>query len=159
MSATDVPKIFKPRADPHCRHCGFSLKGLADHGQCPECGTDYDPSNTHTLYEVPSTYACISHLGRPVLYSALVLPLLALAILPIAAIFAIPIGICWFGWRLLVFHEFMREHVLPPGMDVRAGTRPLGLAAVLVARTALAVGALLMICSIVLFAMCLKPVY
>ena len=32
---------------PHCDHCGFALQGhvegLGERGNCPECGTDFDP--------------------------------------------------------------------------------------------------------------------
>lgn len=153
MTTPKPPAIFKPRADPHCGHCGFSLTGLPDHGLCPECGTDYDPSSSRMLYEVPSTYACMAHLGRPILYCLLALPF-AVIFFPPAAMFAIPIGTFWFGWRLLKFMEFMRSCVLPKGMVVRPGTRPLGLAAMLLARAAISVGAILLVVSVLIFATC-----
>ena len=34
-------KVIRARADPFCIHCGWTLRGLPDEGNCPECGRTY----------------------------------------------------------------------------------------------------------------------
>lgn len=156
MSANEPPHIFRRRTDPHCSHCGFSLQGLPQDGKCPECGTDYDAKNTFTLLEVPSTFSCIGYLGLPLLCGVLALPMLAVAFAPLIALFVIPVCVYWFGRRLLGFRRIMRERVLPPGMDVRAGTRPLGVMATIVANLAMVAGVVLLVVAVVLSMICLN---
>ncbi len=158
MNSADLPDIFRPRTDPHCGHCGFSLQGLPGEGKCPECGTAYDPATSHTLLEVPSTFSCVAYLGLPLLCGVAALPCLAVAVAPLLAIFVIPACIFWFGRRLLGFRRIMRERVLPPGMDVRAGTRPLGVAAAIVARLAMVAAVGLFLLSTFIGMICLQVI-
>ncbi len=139
-----VPHIFTQRAEPHCHHCGFALQGLPSAGNCPECGTAYDPLNSYRLHHAPSAYQSIAYLGRPPLYGLLVTAA-GIVFFPPVSVVAIPAAIAWTGWRVHVYREVMRTHVLPPGMAVAPGVRPLGVAASLVARLLLGVGVLLTI--------------
>lgn len=34
-------KAIRARDDPFCIHCGWTLRGLPDEGNCPECGRKY----------------------------------------------------------------------------------------------------------------------
>lgn len=36
-----IRRTMEARREPFCIHCGYSLKGLSDHGACPECGMAY----------------------------------------------------------------------------------------------------------------------
>jgi hypothetical protein len=148
-----VPPIFTQRAEPHCHHCGFALQGLPSAGNCPECGTAYDPLNSYRLHHAPSAYQSIAYLARPLYYGA-VATVLACGFFPPLFVVAVPAAIAWTGWRVHVYREVMRTHVLPPGMAVAPGVRPLGLAASLVARLLLGVGVLLTIGGVWLAAAC-----
>ena len=70
----------------------------------------------------------------------------------------IPACIFWFGRRLLGFRRIMRERVLPPGMEVRAGTRPLGVAAAIVARLAMVAAVGLFLLSLFVGMICLQVI-
>jgi hypothetical protein len=39
--ASAIKNVVKRRSDPFCIHCGYSLIGMGDHGQCPECGRPF----------------------------------------------------------------------------------------------------------------------
>ncbi|MCH8314653.1 MAG: hypothetical protein IIA64_01660 [Planctomycetes bacterium] len=49
-----------------CHWCGYSLVGLADRGNCPECGTSYSPQSTNRLQPWPSAVKICVRLGWPI---------------------------------------------------------------------------------------------
>lgn len=97
----------------YCPGCGYRLTGLASHGECPECGRGYDPSNID-LEVGPTTLAVLLRFGWPLLayLIATVLtvisldreigPLLLIGVLP-AAFFAcivnVPVQVRWLRGR------------------------------------------------------------
>ena len=150
-----IPSIFAPRTDRHCRHCAFSLEGSPQSGRCPECGTEYDATNSHMLLQAPSA-------GESTLY--LLLPLLVAVIAAVcSAVFCaatplIPVCIIWFAVRLGRFRTVMRERVLPPGAAVAPGVRSLGCAAMVLSRTILAAAIVVTVASIGLLGYCLVAI-
>jgi hypothetical protein len=152
-SGPKPPWIFTPRAEPHCRHCAFALLGLPASGTCPECGTAYDPSNSYTLCNAPTALQSVAYLGRPLLYSVLASIAGIIFFPPVSAV-AIPVAIAWTGWNIHVYRETMRTRVLPLGMAVAPGVRPLGIAASIAAKLLVGAGALLTVGAIVFVAAC-----
>ncbi len=49
-----------------CHWCGYSLKGLAERGNCPECGTSYAPETAARLQPWPSASTICVRLGWPI---------------------------------------------------------------------------------------------
>jgi hypothetical protein len=41
MFVWGVKNVVKARTDPFCIHCGYSVSGLGERGQCPECGRGF----------------------------------------------------------------------------------------------------------------------
>ena len=58
--------LFRPKDEPACSRCGFSLRGLHGSGRCPECGETYDarslattsPTRTRAVVYVLLPVAC-----------------------------------------------------------------------------------------------------
>ncbi|MEY3142413.1 MAG: hypothetical protein RLY21_906 [Planctomycetota bacterium] len=58
--------LFRPKDEPACSRCGFSLRGLHGSGRCPECGEAYDdrslattsPTRTRAVVYVLLPVAC-----------------------------------------------------------------------------------------------------
>ncbi|MCH7847059.1 MAG: hypothetical protein IIB53_01730 [Planctomycetes bacterium] len=50
-----------------CHWCGYSLKGLADRGNCPECGKSYSPETVTRLQPWPSALKICLRLGWPII--------------------------------------------------------------------------------------------
>jgi hypothetical protein len=57
MVAYGIRNVVKTRRDPFCIHCGYSLTGLAEEGQCPECGRLYHPSLIEEYRKDPHFFA------------------------------------------------------------------------------------------------------
>lgn len=161
-AARKIPPIFKHRPDPHCRQCAFSLEGLPPQGKCPECGTEYDPTNTRLLLQAPSTSESALYLLVPLLCAVGATiassfsstgPLLFCVTVPL-----IPPFLGWFALRLGRFRTVMRERVLPPGAAVAPGVRSLGCAAMVLSRTILVAAIVVTVASIVFLAACLVMV-
>ncbi len=68
--ATPPPSIANGDAR-RCHWCGYSLRGLAAKGNCPECGRLYDVQTSRKLQPWPSPLVIIARLGWPVLGLAL----------------------------------------------------------------------------------------
>ncbi|MCH8314654.1 MAG: hypothetical protein IIA64_01665 [Planctomycetes bacterium] len=49
-----------------CHWCGYSLKGLADRGNCPECGRSFTPDSANQLQPWPSALMICLRLGWPI---------------------------------------------------------------------------------------------
>lgn len=49
-----------------CHWCGYSLKGLAERGNCPECGTSYSSESANRLQPWPSALKICVRLGWPI---------------------------------------------------------------------------------------------
>ncbi|MCH8316595.1 MAG: hypothetical protein IIA64_11530 [Planctomycetes bacterium] len=49
-----------------CHWCGYSLVGLADRGNCPECGKSYSPKTAARLQPWPSALKICVRLGWPI---------------------------------------------------------------------------------------------
>lgn len=154
-TARKIPSIFKPRSDPHCRQCAFSLEGLPPHGKCPECGTEYDPSNSRHLLQAPSTSDSALYLLVPLLCAvgATIATSVACVTLPL-----IPACLVWFALRLGRFRTVMRERVLPQGAAVAPGVRSLGCAAMVLSRTILVAATMVTVASIVLLGWCVVAI-
>lgn len=143
MTTPKPPAIFKPRADPHCGHCGFSLTGLPDHGLCPECGTDYDPRRSYWLLQAPSASASFWHFAE-ILLVGIAIVIAGITAYPILVLLAVPATLVLLGWRLRRYCRTMRERVLAPGMTVVPMTRSLEFAGGWLAWALLVAGALAM---------------
>jgi hypothetical protein len=52
-----VRNVVRARRDPFCIHCGYSLTGLAEEGQCPECGRLYRPELIAEFKKDPHFFA------------------------------------------------------------------------------------------------------
>ncbi len=63
--ATPPPSIANGDAR-RCHWCGYSLRGLAATGNCPECGRTYDVQTSRKLQPWPSPLLIIIRLGWPV---------------------------------------------------------------------------------------------
>ena len=155
MTTPKPPAIFTPRTDAHCRHCAFSLAGLPDHGNCPECGTAYDPSNSHHLLQAPGVTATLGYFAA-VIGLGFAATIVSIVFIPFLCIVTIPGTLIWLGRRLHVYRRTMHNRVLPPGMSVPPGTRTLGMAAEVLAALIVGVGTALLLGSILLFAICLS---
>lgn len=147
------PSIFKPRTDPHCGHCGYTLSGLADHGRCPECGTEYDPGNSHWLLEAPTVSETVRYFAVIVLLGLLA-SIVGAAIFPPLALLTAPLTLMVFGSRLRRYRSIMRARVLPPARDTPTGLRSLGAVAHLLGWWLFVTGAFLLVCSVLFFAVC-----
>jgi len=117
-----VPSILRPRAGPHCPHCGFCLVGLPGSGACPECGAGFDATTAHRLLEMPSAGACARHVLAPLVATLLVCAV-GIGVAPPLAALMLPTGLAWFGWRLRNLSRVIGTRVLPPGLAAPAGTR------------------------------------
>lgn len=150
-AARKIPSIFKPRDDRHCRHCAFSLEGNPASGRCPECGTEYDATNSRMLLQAPSAGASAVYLLGPVMIAVGASILGAAICLPLALV---PVCLIWFALRLGRFHTIMRERVLPPGAAVAPGVRSLGCAAMVLSRTIIAVSVVVVVASLAVLGWC-----
>lgn len=153
MKGDAPPSIFRPRADPHCRHCGFTLQGLADRGQCPECGTEYDPGNRHWLLESPTVSDTVGHFAGIVVLGLLA-SLGGAAVFPPLALLTVPLTLMMFGSRLRRYRSIMRARVFPPARDTPTGLRSLGAAAHLLGWGLFVTGSFLLVGSVLFFAVC-----
>lgn len=133
--ARRVHKLFIRASEPACPACGFSLRGLAEQGNCPECGGAYDPSTSHPLIP-PSPLRALGFVAWPLAIGALcvgagflfgnntrdewwaVTMAVAAAILTCACV-------VWSAWRAVVMVEALQRS-LPAHKQERSGTKILG---------------------------------
>lgn len=67
----DAPHpLFSRATEPTCPNCGFSLNGLPESGECPECGNSYNPRNAFALIP-PSLSQALLHLSAPIALAAI----------------------------------------------------------------------------------------
>ncbi len=83
--------LFTRSTTPTCPACEFSLVALAPRGTCPECGADYDPSNTYAIVPPPRAIA-IRH---------------ALTPLRVAVVAAVPVFVLEVIYRDVGFHALI----------------------------------------------------
>jgi hypothetical protein len=57
LVAWGVRNVVRARRDPFCIHCGYSLTGLPEQGQCPECGRGYRPELIEEFKKDPHFFA------------------------------------------------------------------------------------------------------
>ena len=62
--------LFSRATEPTCPNCGFSLNGLPERGECPECGNSYNPSNAFAPIPPPLSQALL-HLSAPIALAAI----------------------------------------------------------------------------------------
>jgi hypothetical protein len=77
--AGSVFELMRDHASPFCAKCHYWLKGLASHGQCPECGLPYKDiiltwENFQkvlgkVLHKEPGSITCEQWLGRDLGFS------------------------------------------------------------------------------------------
>ncbi|MFM1869249.1 MAG: hypothetical protein RL591_2657 [Planctomycetota bacterium] len=103
--------------EPHCDHCGFALQGhleghvegLGARGNCPECGTDFDPQSV-TIARRIRRLRVVGYLTLPFGVAVLFLLLLIIAAnvwsgpelgpLSAALLFVpVPLAGAWLGYR------------------------------------------------------------
>jgi len=91
-------------SDRHCRKCGYSLKGLAQGGVCPECGTPFAGARVgrfcDNLTDAPLEYLRTLRRGLLVLGGAVVVLVLGLAAtlflgFPAIAGASLVVGVLW----------------------------------------------------------------
>src|SRR5436190_1837957 len=63
--------------DGSCAKCGYALRGLPDHGKCPECGEVYTPSTIRPAITHPGALELCVRFGWPIMALLLTLPMLA----------------------------------------------------------------------------------
>jgi len=44
LRTSAIRRALDARREPFCIHCGYSLRGLEDERECPECGMPFSPS-------------------------------------------------------------------------------------------------------------------
>lgn len=133
--ARRVHKLFTPATEPACPACAFSLKGLAEQGNCPECGGAYDPSTSHPLIP-PSPLRALLHALFPVGIGALIVIAIgsvgastrdefwAITIVVLAGIIGCA-SVTWSSWRFIVLVEAL-QRALPAHARERSATRAFG---------------------------------
>lgn len=102
--------------DATCPACGYSLRGLAHIGMCPECGHRYDPLTLGRCIPLPDAVTLCLDLGWPMLLLALTLVVmitagadLAILLLPMSGAMCV-LMLAYAPWRA---HELVRRHVPP----------------------------------------------
>ncbi|MEY2794528.1 MAG: hypothetical protein RIR10_244 [Planctomycetota bacterium] len=139
--------------EPHCDHCGFALKGLGERGNCPECGTDFDPQ-TVTVPRRMRRLRVVGYVLLPlaiavIWFIALVLwlfiepewdpqPLLAVALL-----LPVPLAGAWLGYRATRLTPVVFGRCMPR-------RRAQSTAAVLASGLCLAIGFFMMFCGVLI---------
>lgn len=144
--------LFRPKDEPACSRCGFSLRGLRGSGRCSECGETYDarslattsPTRTRAVVYVLLPVACglvvgattLLIVGGPDIFSGRVEYFL-FAFFPYAGPAVFPTAL-WSSWRgIQTIHAF--QSAQPPSQRERplsvalgcAGTGIAGMIAVL----------------------------
>ena len=133
--ARRVHKLFTRASEPACPTCAFSLKGLPDQGNCPECGGAYDPDNKFPLVP-PSPLRVLGHAVAPIGIGALIVFAMgaigastrdefwAVGTVVFAAILACACVI-WASWRFVVLVDALHK-ALPAQKQERSSTRAFG---------------------------------
>ena len=151
--------------EPHCDHCGFALTGhLGGHvdghgeshgtrGNCPECGTDFDPQ-TVTVPRRINRLRVFGYLTLPFAVAMFFLLLLTIAVnatstpelgpLNAALLFApVPLACAWLGYRATRLTPVVFGRCMPR-------RRAQSTAAVLASGLCLAIGFLMMFSGVLL---------
>jgi hypothetical protein len=151
--------------EPHCDHCGFALKGHVEghvesnveshgtRGNCPECGTDFDPQ-TVTVPRRMRRLRVVGYLSLPFGVAVLFLLLLTIAVnatstpelgpLNAALLFApVPLACAWLGYRATRLTPVVFGRCMPR-------RRAQSTAAVLASGLCLAIGFLMMFSGVLL---------
>jgi hypothetical protein len=74
MADARVPRhrrLLRHYATPHCPGCGFDLHGLPPTGNCPECGTAYDPESCAAMRRGPEALPSIAFVLGPMFIGGL----------------------------------------------------------------------------------------
>ena len=133
--ARRVHKLFTRASEPACPTCAFSLKGLPDQGNCPECGGAYDPDNKFPLVP-PSPLRALWHAVIPIGIGALIVLVIgavgastrdefrAVTAFVVAGIIGCACVI-WAAWRFVVLVDALHK-ALPAQKQERSSTRAFG---------------------------------
>ena len=132
---TRVHKLFTRASEPACPTCAFSLKGLAEQGNCPECGNAYEPGTSYPLVP-PSPLRALWHAVSPIGIGALIVLVIgavgastrdefrAVTTIVVAGIIGCACVI-WASWRFIVLVDALQK-ALPAQKLERSSVRAFG---------------------------------
>jgi hypothetical protein len=107
-----------------CRHCGYTLEGLSEVGDCPECGMGYSEESRFALKPFPPRDVIVARCGWPLL-AVIIASLVAWVDSPFPRVRAAAVCAIWFAFAIGSFSIYIfADRTLHRCMPVRDLQRP-----------------------------------